>query len=115
MSGSIVGSPTYMSSGAPARGEYDERSDVYSVGVMLYQMLSGRLPLESSTTRVPLGLRHLVEDPPSLSVIVPSIPGGLRVGRDGDGDGAEAGAAPSAARLAFALGAFLGSESVPPS
>jgi len=114
MSGSIVGSPTYMSPERLLGGDYDERSDVYSVGVMLYQMLSGRLPLESSTTRVPMGLRHLVEDPPPLGEIVGPLPVGFEsvvmtaMARKPE-------QRPSAEELAFALGTFVGRESVPPS
>jgi CheY-like chemotaxis protein len=113
MSGSIVGSPTYMSPERLLGGDYDERSDVYSVGVMLYQMLSGRLPLESSTTRVPMGLRHLVEDPPPLGEIVGPLPVGFEsvvmtaMARKPE-------QRPSAEELAFALGTFVGRESVPP-
>ena len=112
LTGSIVGSPAYMSPERLLGGEYDERADIYSVGVMLYQMLSGRLPLESSTARVPMGLRHLVEDPPPLSDLVSLLPPGLEsvvmtaMARKPEHR-------PSAAELAFSLGTFLKLESAP--
>ena len=112
--GGVAGSPMYMSPERLLGSTYDERSDVYSVGVMLYEMLSGRLPLESSTERVPAGLRHMVQDPPSLRALVPSLPPGLEsvvmtaMARKPE-------QRPSAEELAYALGTFAGSESMPPS
>lgn len=94
--------------------EYDQRADVYSVGVMLYEMLSGHLPLASATQRVPMGMRHIVEDPPSLAALVPSVPPGLEsvvltaMARNPE-------QRPTAEELAYALGTFLGSETIPPS
>ncbi len=114
MTGAIVGSPTYMSPERLLGDEYDDRSDVYSLGVMLYQMLSGRLPLESFTARVPTGLRHIVEDPPPLRTFVPSLPPAFEsVVMTAMARKAEQ--RPSAEGLAYALGGFVSTESVPPS
>ncbi len=77
-SGMFVGSPTYMSPERLLGSDYDHRSDVYSVGVMLYQLLSGRLPFEArGTGYAPLALRYLVEDPPALRDLAPTMPAGL--------------------------------------
>ncbi len=73
LSGSIVGTPMYMSP-EQARGELDidERSDVFSLAIMVYQMLSGKLPFageEKSTLQVLSRRAHLQDAPPPLRMI----------------------------------------------
>ncbi len=54
----------------------DIRSDVYSLGVVLFQMLSGRLPFEGETL-AELAEKHRNWRPPDLRQLVPSLPGGV--------------------------------------
>src|SRR5579872_2382584 len=74
--GIVCGTPEYMSP-EQARGDpLDARSDIYAVGVMLYQMLTGRLPFEAeSPTQVVLA--HLTEVPKDPREMAPerNIPG----------------------------------------
>lgn len=76
MSEKAIGSVHYI---APeqARGDLtDEKTDIYSVGVMLYEMLTGRLPFEADNA-VSVAIMQLQTDPTPPREINPSIPGGL--------------------------------------
>ena len=73
--GMVLGTPAYMSyeqASGMRSDELDARSDVYSLGVVVYEMLTGRTPFHSDT---PVGyLRmHMQEDPPPFSV-KPDLP-----------------------------------------
>jgi tetratricopeptide (TPR) repeat protein len=73
--GRIMGTPPYMSpEQAQGRGDVDARSDVFSFGVMLYEMLAGVRPFRGSTTvEVLYGVLH--REPESLGTLCPGVPG----------------------------------------
>ena len=71
--GIMIGTPEYMSPEQAAGAEVDGRSDIYSLGVILYKMLTGRLPFEADTA-VDLLLKHKTEkprDPRELDALIP--------------------------------------------
>lgn len=76
MEGAFVGSPVYMSP-EQATGEHvDQRSDIYSFGTMLYEMLCGRPPFrkkgEKADTRR-LVMAHVMEEPTHMDVALPGL------------------------------------------
>ncbi|TDR43205.1 serine/threonine protein kinase [Tahibacter aquaticus] len=74
--GLIIGTPEYLSP-EQARGEtLDGRSDLYTVGLILYEALSGSLPFAGGTPAETV-MRRLVRPPPSLAKIRPELPAWL--------------------------------------
>ncbi|HSX59393.1 MAG TPA: serine/threonine-protein kinase, partial [Tahibacter sp.] len=71
--GLIIGTPEYLSP-EQARGEaVDGRSDLYTVGLILYEALSGHLPFSGGTPAETV-MRRLVRPPPSLATRRPDLP-----------------------------------------
>jgi CheY-like chemotaxis protein len=65
--GSLLGTPAYMAPERFRRGHYGPKSDVYSVGTVLYEMLSGRLPfVPASPDPLALVAMQTEEEPPPL-------------------------------------------------
>jgi serine/threonine-protein kinase len=71
--GSILGTPAYMSP-EQARGErLDRRSDVYAFGILVYEALAGQLPFTAETAMGYIE-KHLTEVPRSIRAFAPSVP-----------------------------------------
>jgi serine/threonine-protein kinase len=76
--GSVLGTAAYLSPERARGQEATPTSDVYSAGVVLYQLLAGRVPFESGSL-TELALRQQQEEPQHLSVLNPDV--GRELGR----------------------------------
>jgi len=74
--GGAVGPPEYMSPEQVEGKEADERSDIYSLGVVLYEMLTGRVPFEGDTPFT-VGVKQKSETPKNPKLLNPNIPDDL--------------------------------------
>ncbi len=74
--GHVVGTAAYMSPEQAAGEDVDGRSDLYSLGVVAYQALTGRLPLEATSAQALLA-KHLTEAPPPIASVRPGVPATL--------------------------------------
>ncbi len=74
--GVLFGTPNYLAPEMACGEPVTARSDLYAVGVMLYEMLSGRLPFERDSS---LGMvhAHAYEEPSPLSEVAPNVPPGM--------------------------------------
>ena len=69
----VIGTPAYMSPEQAQGNDIDGRSDVYGLGVIVYQMLSGQQPYSADT---PMGVvvKHITEPVPEILKTLPSLP-----------------------------------------
>ena len=77
LTSAVMGTPVYMSP-EQCRGAagVDDKTDSYSLGVMMYLMLAGRPPFTGQGMGEIMG-KHMYEEPPPLAVLVPTAPGAL--------------------------------------
>ncbi|MDX2139787.1 MAG: serine/threonine-protein kinase [Chloroflexota bacterium] len=73
---SVVGTPAYMAPEQANGLPVDGRTDIYALGVVTYEMLTGRQPF-SAETPLQLLIKHLTEPPPHLSAMIADTPPAL--------------------------------------
>jgi serine/threonine-protein kinase len=72
-SGLIIGTPAYMSPEQATSGQLSQRSDIYALGCVLYEMLAGEPPFTGASSQAIIA-RQLNERPRSLCVVRPDLP-----------------------------------------
>lgn len=75
--GSIIGTPEYLSPEQCEGKTVDQRSDIYSLGVTLYEVLTGKTPYEADTP-VSMLMKIVKGDFPPISEVNPNVPASLR-------------------------------------
>jgi serine/threonine protein kinase len=75
LTGSMVGTPAYMAPEQVAGKPVDYRTDIYSLGLMLYEMFTG-VPAFSADNSIAVALKQMREDPPLPHEVEPNIPVG---------------------------------------
>jgi serine/threonine protein kinase len=71
--GTITGTPAYMSPEQAQGKAVDHRSDIYSLGLLLYEMFTGRQAFQGDTP-IAVAMKHIHESPPSPRLIEPDLP-----------------------------------------
>jgi eukaryotic-like serine/threonine-protein kinase len=74
--GMIFGTPHYIAPEQATGGDIDRRADLYSLGVILFRLVTGRLPFEG-TAGMQVVLKHLREQPPKPRELMPELPAGM--------------------------------------
>lgn len=71
--GLVVGTPTFMSPEQVNGENVDPRSDIFSLGIIMFMMLTGKLPFEADST-LALALLHKTHRPPNPNTLNPRVP-----------------------------------------
>jgi serine/threonine-protein kinase len=77
-SGTVMGTPAYMSPEQWSGQQIDSRADIYALGIMLFEMLTGKLPFNGNTPYL-LMHQHIYETPRSVSEVNANVPPAIAV------------------------------------
>jgi len=73
----LIGTPAYMSPEQAASQEIDGRCDIYSLGAILFEMLTGQLPYKADTP-IAMAVKHLHDPVPRIVDVNPDLPSGCQ-------------------------------------
>jgi serine/threonine protein kinase len=73
LTGSVIGTPSYMAPEQASSGKIDRRTDIYALGVMLYEMATGRTPFQGNNP-TDIIIKHMTASPPAPRQFNPDIP-----------------------------------------
>ena len=71
--GTLLGTPDYMAPEQALAGQIGPWTDLYSLGVMAYEMVAGRVPFHGTTTPMAILLKHVNEEIPPVEEVNPSL------------------------------------------
>lgn len=71
--GMVIGTPAYISPEQAKGKDLDRRTDIYSLGIVLYEMVTGQLPFNADDITALL-LQHVQQPPPPPRLVIPQIP-----------------------------------------
>lgn len=74
--GSVMGTAQYVSPEQAQGSQVGAASDIYSIGVVLYEMLTGRVPFDAESP-VAIAMKHVTEEPRPPAEVIPGIPADL--------------------------------------
>lgn len=77
-SGTVIGTPAYMSPEQGSGKKVDERSDIYSLGIILYEMATGRVPYKAETP-IAVIFKHIQDPLPPARGLNPELPEALNL------------------------------------
>jgi serine/threonine protein kinase len=73
MSSNIIGTPAYLSPEQWQGSQVDYRSDIYSLGIIIFYLLTGQLPYQAETPMA-VGVKHIMDPVPNIHEIKPELP-----------------------------------------
>src|SRR5262249_54854142 len=71
--GLIMGTPEYMAPEQVSGSKVDERADIYSLGIILYELFTGKVPFTGDSA-IAIGFKQIKDPPPSPRTINPQLP-----------------------------------------